>query len=124
MRLWSLLLVGIVAAAGCETYAERVEREHAPGGAASISVNVQVVPSGSGGVVGTPPYASGRVFFCSRQALVGPATPAPSSASSVAPACEPDCSPGSVCLRGVCVEACNPKCEAPAICGADRICHK
>ena len=38
-------------------------------------------------------------------------------------ACEPDCSPGYVCLRGKCVSACNPPCESGERCGADRSCH-
>lgn len=40
-----------------------------------------------------------------------------------AAACEPDCSPGYVCLRGKCVSACNPPCENGERCGADRWCH-
>lgn len=70
----------------------------------------------------------GRAFACAPSG----AAPAPSAgagfssaASSVgAPkACEPDCSPAYTCLRGVCISACNPPCEATEQCGADRTCH-
>jgi hypothetical protein len=69
---------------------------------------------------------NGRVYFCApavidaldAQRRAGAPAPAPAAG-----ACEPDCSPGYTCLRGQCVEACNPKCVAPQRCGADRICH-
>jgi hypothetical protein len=61
-----------------------------------------------------------------REALLGkdPAPPAPAPpAPAAAGACEPDCSPGYTCLRGVCVSACNPPCPAGERCGADRVCY-
>ena len=74
----------------------------------------------------------GRVFWCppavvtaydAARNYVPPAAPAPAPAAPYSMLCEPDCSPGYACVRGQCVEACNPKCVAPARCGADRICH-
>jgi hypothetical protein len=73
---------------------------------------------------------AGRAFWCPPAVVnaydaarnVVPGTPAP-AAAPYAMLCEPDCSPGFTCVRGQCVEACNPKCVAPARCGADRICH-
>ncbi len=54
----------------------------------------------------------------------GPEPPVPSAPIPSAPlVCEPDCSPGYTCLRGKCVSACNPLCQAGERCGADRICH-
>lgn len=61
-----------------------------------------------------------------REALLGrdpPPPPPPAPPAPVAPVCEPDCSPGYVCLRGTCVSACNPPCAESERCGADRICH-
>lgn len=72
----------------------------------------------------------GRVFFCppdvvnAYDAARNPnAPPPPAAAAPYSILCEPDCSPGFACVRGQCVEACNPKCVLPARCGADRICH-
>ncbi len=57
-------------------------------------------------------------------AAVAPPPPVhPPAQPSPALVCEPDCSPGYTCLRGKCVSACNPLCEAGERCGADRICH-
>lgn len=36
--------------------------------------------------------------------------------------CEPECSPGFVCVRGRCVEACNPPCAADERCTLERTC--
>jgi hypothetical protein len=62
-----------------------------------------------------------------RTALLGadPVPPEPPAPVPAAPAlvCEPDCSPGYVCLRGTCVSACNPLCAENERCGADRSCH-
>ncbi len=63
--------------------------------------------------------AQGRAYRCN-------AEPVPaSSAAGAAPAaaCEPECSPGYVCVRGACVSACNPPCAQNELCGADRICR-
>ena len=77
----------------------------------------------------------GRAFWCPPAVVdaydaarlgATPAPPAPAPAPAPAPyamLCEPDCSPGFACVRGKCVEACNPKCTAPQRCGADRLCH-
>lgn len=73
-----------------------------------------------------------RLFACPSVIPTAPpaATVASSSTPATAPAsaatalvCEPECSPGYTCLRGKCVSACNPLCEAGERCGADRICH-
>jgi hypothetical protein len=72
-----------------------------------------------------------RAFWCppavvdAFDAARNPAAPppAPAAPAPYALLCEPDCSPGFACVRGQCVEACNPKCVAPQRCGADRICH-
>jgi hypothetical protein len=53
-------------------------------------------------------------------AVVASPSATPASASRV---CEPECSPGYVCVRGSCVSACNPLCAAGERCGVDRICH-
>lgn len=68
----------------------------------------------------------GRAFRCPGATGASPAAPAApptAAASSPAPACEPECSPGYVCVRGACVSACNPPCGAGQRCGADRTCH-
>jgi hypothetical protein len=75
-----------------------------------------------------------RLFACPGDgATVVVPVPAPAAAPApvateppkpaAAPVCEPDCSPGFTCLRGVCVSACNPLCAKGERCGADRICH-
>ena len=61
----------------------------------------------------------GRLFLCDSK----PANLAQASTSSSSSACEPDCSPGYVCLRGQCVSACNPPCEKTERCGEDRLCR-
>jgi hypothetical protein len=74
---------------------------------------------------------AGRSFWCPPAVVdaydaaraVAPAAPAAAAPAPYAVLCEPDCSPGFACVRGQCVEACNPKCVAPQRCGADRICH-
>ncbi len=67
----------------------------------------------------------GRLFTCPSGAVSANAAPAASSASPrpSPAACEPECSPGYTCLRGSCVSACNPLCNAGERCGQDRICH-
>lgn len=63
-----------------------------------------------------------RLFKCP---AAGAGSPVARAASAPAPVktCEPDCSPGYICLRGSCVSACNPLCGAGERCGADRICR-
>ena len=85
----------------------------------------------------------GRAFFCDDAALAQLDAPtagdghaatrsdgadkiardAP-TVTTAATRCEPDCSPGFTCLRGRCVSACNPACDAGERCGADRVCHR
>lgn len=36
--------------------------------------------------------------------------------------CVPPCSPGYLCLEGICIEACNPRCQPSERCTAERIC--
>jgi hypothetical protein len=53
-------------------------------------------------------------------------TPTPTPAPAPAPApglCDPLCSPGFVCTRGVCTPVCNPACEADEICTRRRTCE-
>lgn len=67
-----------------------------------------------------------RMFTCPVAGAAVASAPGPAIASAAAaPArvCEPDCSPGFTCLRGVCVSACNPLCGAGERCSADRICR-
>lgn len=84
----------------------------------------------------TPPNASdympsftiqARLFVCPAARAGGAPAPAarvePSAQPASARICEPDCSPGYTCLRGVCVSACNPLCGVGERCGADRICR-
>jgi hypothetical protein len=62
--------------------------------------------------------ARGRVFRCaSAPRIVVSDTP------SAVHNCEPICSPGYTCLRGICVSACNPACADNEQCDADRICR-
>jgi hypothetical protein len=63
----------------------------------------------------------GRLYACPAEAT---ANTAPPSAEAQSAACEPDCSPGFVCLRGRCVSACNPSCGDGERCGTDRLCHR
>jgi hypothetical protein len=37
--------------------------------------------------------------------------------------CEPICSPGFACQKGICVPQCNPACGPEETCGRDRLCH-
>lgn len=67
-----------------------------------------------------------RLFTCPVAGAAAASTSGPaiaSAAPAVARVCEPDCSPGFTCLRGVCVSACNPLCGAGERCSADRICR-
>jgi hypothetical protein len=66
-----------------------------------------------------------RLFACpaARAGSLALAPPPPSAGAASARVCEPDCSPGYTCLRGVCVSACNPLCAVGERCGADRICR-
>jgi hypothetical protein len=77
---------------------------------------------------------AGRAFWCppavvdaydAARSVTAPAAPPP-AAPATSPAysllCEPECSPGYTCVRGQCVEACNPRCVAPQRCGVDRLC--
>jgi hypothetical protein len=67
----------------------------------------------------------GRLYDCPAEALAqAPPAASSSPAAQSSAACEPDCSPGFVCLRGRCVSACNPPCGDTERCGADRICHR
>lgn len=56
-----------------------------------------------------------------------PASPPPHAGPAAAPpaaaSCEPECSPGYLCLKGACVSACNPPCASGQRCEADRLCH-
>lgn len=61
---------------------------------------------------------AGRLFSCTNTAPAAPASTLPPSG-----ACEPQCSPGYVCIRGNCVSACNPPCDKGERCGEDRSCH-
>ena len=114
----------------------------APGGlsqhAALLDLRKKAAAGGGNHVVideVTPPQTSdympsfsiqGRLFACPAAAARSATLP-PEPASSATPAsarvCEPDCSPGYTCLRGVCVSACNPLCPSGERCGADRICR-
>jgi len=75
----------------------------------------------------------GRLFACTlappftvRYPVAAPASIAPQESvatASASGACDPECSPNFVCVRGQCTSACNPPCSAGAECGEDRICH-
>ncbi len=44
------------------------------------------------------------------------------SATTAPKECVPPCSPGYLCLEGICIEACNPRCQPSERCTAERIC--
>jgi hypothetical protein len=91
-------------------------------GRMSIRGRVFACTSGWPQKVATPDPMPGIDHLWSE--MVTPPSSLPNVASvSPAGGCEPECSPGYVCMRNACVMACNPVCFAGQTCGEDRICH-
>ena len=68
-------------------------------------------------VVPAPAPAQAPVAVSAPPAVIAPAAPV-----VVAPDCNPPCSPGYACERGVCLALCNPPCAEGMSCRSDRVC--
>jgi hypothetical protein len=56
-------------------------------------------------------------------AAMGPPKPTVGAPAQWQDDCDPVCSPGFGCEKGVCVPKCNPACTDGMKCGQDRLCH-